>query len=285
MKIGFIGSGVVGMTLGQYFKNNKLNVVGYYSRNINSAIDGANRINGTVFTHIEQIINEVDIIFITTNDDSIVEVASDIADIKTIRKNHIFIHTSGVHSTEAFQVLKQFGCGLYSMHPLQAFADSKEAIKHISNTHFTIEGNGINMANIIDLLEVIKNPYNIIEKDKNEIYHAGACVISNYLVTLLNMGFDLIESAGYPREDIYSAFAPLILSTLDNIENRDTKKSLTGPINRGDINTIAKHLNALEFNVNLEFYKYMGLKTLDMIEMVNSLDEKKKEIKNMLMEG
>jgi len=285
VKIGFIGAGKVGNTLGQYFIQKQLDVGGYYSRRISTAVKGAERTNSKVFSKLEELIEQVDMIFITTADDAIAQVVNQIADTKLIRKEHILIHTSGVHSTDVFEQLVHVGCGVYSMHPLQSFADADSAVKRIHKTHFTIEGNGVHLCKITEMFEKINNPYYMIENKQKELYHAGACVISNYLVTLMSVGFDFIEASGFPKESIYSAFEPLIYSTLENIKDKGPEQSLTGPICRGDMETIKEHMQAIKnSNMELEFYKYMGLKTLGMLEKSNALDENKEAIKKMLVE-
>lgn len=286
MKIGFIGAGKVGKTLGQYFIKKQLDIGGYYSKSTHSAMDGAQKTNSVVYSTIEELINQVDIIFITTPDDSIIQVVGQMLKTNQINKEHTIIHTSGVHTTGVFEELMIFGCGFYSIHPLQSFADSDQALKSIDRTYFTVEGNGVHLCKITEMFQRLNNPYSIIEKNQKELYHAGACVISNFLVTLMNIGFEFIETSGFPKENIYLAFAPLIYSTLDNIKEKGPNQSLTGPISRGDIETIKKHLHAIESNRHneLEFYKYMGIKTLEMLEKANTLDDNKQIIKKILME-
>jgi len=287
VKIGFIGAGKVGKTLGQYFMQKQLDVGGYYSRSVNSAMDGAKRTNSSVYLTMEELIDQVDMIFITTADDAIAQVVSQMVKTKQIRKEHTIIHTSGVHSTVVFEKLEHVGCGLYSIHPLQSFADCDQALKSIDHTHFTIEGNSVHLRELTEMFQKLNNSTYIIEKNQKELYHAGACVISNFLVTLMSVGFEFIETSGFPKESIYAAFAPLIYSTLENIKENGPNQSLTGPISRGDIETLEKHLHAIEKNNHneLEFYKYMGLKTLDMLAKVEILDENKQAIKKILTEA
>ena len=74
IKIGFIGAGKVGFALGKYLSENNINLVGYYSKNINSAIEAAKFTNSKYFTSIKDIIKECDTIIITTPDGVIEEV-------------------------------------------------------------------------------------------------------------------------------------------------------------------------------------------------------------------
>jgi predicted short-subunit dehydrogenase-like oxidoreductase (DUF2520 family) len=83
-------------------------------------------------------------------------------------------------------------------------------------------------------------------------YHAAACVASNHLVALLGQVERLAADAGVP----FGAFLPLIRATLDNVGELGPARALTGPVARGDRDTIAGHLDALD---DLEVDAYLAL--------------------------
>jgi hypothetical protein len=85
-----------------------------------------------------------------------------------------------------------------------------------------------------------------IEDENKALYHAAACVASNYLVTLIDFAQYLYEKAGVPDSLAVKVMMPLIEGTLSNIKELGTEQALTGPIVRGDVSTIAHHIEQLE---------------------------------------
>ena len=100
MRIGFIGAGKVGFTLGKYFAVNGLDVAGYYSRNYKSAEEAAAFTCSEAFDSITRLAGICDIIFLTVTDGNIREVAESLkrADIS----DRIICHCSGALSSEIF---------------------------------------------------------------------------------------------------------------------------------------------------------------------------------------
>ena len=96
------------------------------------------------------------------------------------------------------------------------------------------------------------------------LYHAAAVVASNYLVTLMDLAFGLVEPAGIARSEALKAMAPLIHGTLANIEKVGIPEALTGPIARGDSQIVARHLEQIQDRAPglLELYKTLGRHTV-----------------------
>jgi predicted short-subunit dehydrogenase-like oxidoreductase (DUF2520 family) len=109
------------------------------------------------------------------------------------------------------------------------------------------------------------------------VYHAAAVIASNYLVTLVKLADDLWETFGIPREQATQALLPLLKGTLNNIENVGIPQALTGPIARGDIDTVKKHLTALQKEAPdaLSTYCELGLQTIPIAQAKGKIDEEK----------
>jgi Uncharacterized conserved protein len=111
---------------------------------------------------------------------------------------------------------------------------------------------------------------------------------SNYLVTMINMVERLYESIGFNSEDALKSFWPLVTGTIKNIETRGTVRSLTGPISRGDIETVKKHIQAFRDRLPeiLDAYSIMGAFTVDIGLKKGTLTaERAEEIKSLLLGG
>lgn len=119
-----------------------------------------------------------------------------------------------------------------------------------------------------------------IEKEDKTLYHAAACIISNYTVTLSYIASEILNGLGFGKEAAGKVFLPLIKGTVENLESRGVLDSITGPIERGDDKIIAKHIEKIKsFDKDiLNIYKMLGQRTLKMVQEKGIL-EKEKEMK------
>ncbi len=267
--VAFVGAGKVAVALGLYFKTRGIEMTGYYSRNHDHAGEAA-RITGTrAFTSLEQLTESGQMIWITTTDDAIEEVACQIArlDIKP-NKHKMFLHASGVHSASILHSLKEKGFTVCSAHPLLSFSTDIPSTEQLRNTWFSIETDEGEQNELVDFFKQTGNPVLRIDNRQKTLYHTACCILSNYLVTLADLSFGVFEKAGIEKEAIREATVPLMLSVLENIKNYDGKNALTGPLKRGDKNTIKLHLESLQKNSPefVEIYKVLGRQTMKMLD-------------------
>ncbi len=264
MKIGFIGAGKVGTAFGVYLKFKGFDISGYYSRSAASSIKAAGLTGSTHFTDLAMLSGESDIIFITTADGEIKAVCDLLALKGVLRKGQIIAHMSGALSSEVLKSARDNDCWVYSLHPIQSIVDLENALKSLPTTYFTIEGDVENDSQLEELVAKAGNRcFRIAPQDK-VLYHAAACVFSNYLVALVDEGLQYLRSIGINEHEGFSAMLPLVMGTLANIEQLGTDSALTGPISRGDISTIAAHLENIQLHLpqSLELYQAMARKTL-----------------------
>lgn len=289
LKIGFIGAGKVGKALGLYFATNGLVLAGYYSKTIQSAQNAAELTKTQAFKDIESLANACDIVFITTPDQALEEIDREVLTRYSepgLAEQKTWIHVSGAHSSECLKNMKRAGCPVGSMHPLLSFGDPVESARQLANAVFSVEGTKAAVETIRCILEKTGGRFTQISAENKPLYHAGACVISNYMVALLDSGIRYFEAAGMERSDIFEAVEPLITATLKNIREKDTVDALTGPIVRGDFNTIKTHLVAIEKHLpsECELYKTMASKTVDMISG-KRIDQQQAEAIRELLKG
>lgn len=284
MKIGFIGAGKVGKAFGAYLVKHKHVLSGYFSQSIESAKEAASLTNSGYYSRIEDLVKTSDLIFITTPDSVIETVANQIAKIyseeNSIRSlgllnGKTFVHMSGAHSSECLKVLEIKGADVASLHPIQSIADVETAVKQLETSVFSIEGTQGALNSLIELLEKMQNTYFTIKSEQKTLYHMAACTVSNYLVTLVDAGLSMYESIGIDRETGYKALYPLIRGTVENLKHMDTKEALTGPIARGDINTVKAHLNAVHDKQLEDFYRYLGQATVRIAKQKSHADSSK----------
>ncbi|KAB3537704.1 DUF2520 domain-containing protein [Alkaliphilus pronyensis] len=276
MRIGFIGGGKVGRSFGKYLVDNGFNVMGYYSRSYSSAVASANYTDSKPFEMLHQLIDTVGIIFVTTPDDALQSICNEISNTRKLRRDHLLVHMSGAHSSEVFNNAKKFGCSIYSLHPLQAFANIDVAVENLKNTVFSIEGDEENLDKLVNIMKLCGNQYFILDGKNKPLYHAAACVVSNYLVTLMDLSIKMLKAADINEIEGFKAMYPLIIGSLNNVKDFGTVEALTGPIARGDVNTIRKHLDVMKVKAPNEalFYKRLGEETTKLANEKKLKDKK-----------
>jgi predicted short-subunit dehydrogenase-like oxidoreductase (DUF2520 family) len=289
LKIGFIGAGKAGKALGLYFKNHGLDISGYFSRSGASAENAAVLTGSAAFRSINTLLESSGVIFLTVPDHALEEMDVLISELLKNRpefKNICFLHVSGALPSGCMKSLGLSGAELGSMHPLLSFGEPDKSAGKLEGALFTIEGTGKALEVMGDILETTGGKYGIIPPENKPLYHAGAAVVSNYLVTLLESGLRCFEAAGIERAQATQAVMPLVYSTLENIRGKGTVNALTGPIARGDFNTVAAHAEALknELPGELEFYKTMARKTIEMISGIRIDDKQEKMLRQILEE-
>lgn len=277
MKIAFIGAGKVGTAMGIYFVDNKIKVVGYYSKSFSSAKEAAILTNSKAYHNIYDLIEDADTIAITTPDDIISSVINDLKKGNAVFNGKVIFHMSGVHSSDILSPLKENKeneLTVLSLHPLLSFSDSINSAKELKSTTFTLEGKGIRLSEVRDLLEKLGNRCIEISTENKVLYHTACTVLANYFVTIIDVGLSMLIEAGFSKEEASIIAEPLITKTLENIIRQDTEQALTGPISRGDLGTIGQHINLLKKNKKwLELYKALGTHTIELAKRAGKIDQ------------
>jgi predicted short-subunit dehydrogenase-like oxidoreductase (DUF2520 family) len=278
MRIGFIGSGKVATAFGRYLHIKGATVSGYFDRHPEKTAHASQQTQSAAFQSSADAAARSDMIFITTRDDQIEETCRQLCRENSIASRHLVGHMSGAHSSRLLSDAQNLGATVFSLHPLQAFADEKESLEALPKTYFSLEGDMARLEPVTDLLARMGNRYFTLAPEHKSLYHLSACILSNYLVTLAASGMAALEQAGIDPQEGFQAMRPLMDGTLANIAQLGPSRALTGPIARGDAGTISQHMEALEAQ-GLEHiksvYAFMGLKTLDLagIEVTTTLDK------------
>jgi predicted short-subunit dehydrogenase-like oxidoreductase (DUF2520 family) len=285
LKIGIIGAGTVGSALAIRLTENGYEVVAVSSRTHVSADKLAKAISGCRAVDTNQkVADTADIVFITTTDAVIPQIISELQ----WHKGQNVIHCSGADSAEVLSPARQMGANTGGFHPLQTFASVKQAINNIPGSTIAIEAEEPLLTTLKEMAEVLKCHWIELKPSDKVVYHAAAVIASNYLVTLVKLADDLWQTFGIPREQATQALLPLLKGTLNNIENVGIPQALTGPIARGDIDTVKKHLAALQKEAPdaLSTYCELGLQTIPIAQAKGKINEDKAdELRTILKTG
>ncbi len=243
MKIGFIGAGKVGFTLGKYFSEHGIDVTGYFSRSEDSAKEAAEFTGSRCFGDIGELIEKSDVLFLTVPDGIITDVYRDV--VKYPVRDKLICHCSGaMTASKAFPDIRETGAFAYSVHPLFAVSSKFKAYEELADVFFAIEGDEERIEDIEGLLRSACLHYQRIESDSKIGYHCAAAIASNLMIGLVKESVDILGRCGFSPDDALSALTPLIRGTVQHMLDDGLAESLTGPLERGDISTIEKHLGS-----------------------------------------
>ena len=137
------------------------------------------------------------------------------------------------------------GAFRYSIHPLCAVSDKYNSYKDIGRAVFSVEGSTENMGGIKKIFENAGNRISVIDTDKKTLYHCAAVMVSNMMTALADIGTEMLEECGFSHIDAAKALAPLIEGNAKAIAASGCEKALTGPVERGDKETVKRHIGIL----------------------------------------
>ncbi len=274
--IGFIGAGTTGTALAVRLTQHGYRVIAVSSRSLTSAEKLTGRISACkVYNRAQDVVDAAQLVFITTPDDTISKVA---AEIQWHNQQNV-AHCSGAHSVDILEPAKQRGANVGCFHPLQTFASVDQAIENIPGSTFALEAEEPLLTILKEMATTLEGDWVVLKAGDKVLYHAAAVFACNYLVTLVKLATDLWQTFGASPAQATKALMPLLRGTLSNIGNVGLPNCLTGPIARGDLGTIEKHLDALEKKTPTLFkmYKELGLQTIPIALAKGKIDLKRAE--------
>ncbi|MGA7160400.1 MAG: Rossmann-like and DUF2520 domain-containing protein [Bacteroidota bacterium] len=186
------------------------------------------------------------IVFIAVPDDEIKNVVRILSRLCEDFSRSIVFHTSGALSSNLLSLLKVKGAAVGSFHPLQTFPKSDSTPERLHNIWIGIEGDKKAIATGKKIAhDVGARPF-VLSSRQKVLYHIAAVFSSNYFVTLLSVVEELGKRIHLSKRETVSIFEPLILQSLQNVKEQSAASALTGPIARGDVQTLKRHRNELK---------------------------------------
>ncbi|HUS63888.1 MAG TPA: DUF2520 domain-containing protein [Kofleriaceae bacterium] len=259
-----VGAGPVATALAGALRLGGIPVLGLWARNAARA-RAAGAVAGVAAYSAAppDLLLEADVVVLAVRDEAIGDVARMLVATGLVNKHHALLHCSGVMSADEAlaPVLGQVG-GVAMMHPLRAIPDGRAAMRTMKGTVFGVEGDERGRSSALALVHGMgARPLELGAMGGADVatYHAAAAIASNYLVVLLAEAADLLASVGIPRDQAVEALVPLAEGTLANVRERGPEAGLTGPIRRGDRETVARHQAALAGRPELAaLYRSLG---------------------------
>lgn len=202
-----------------------------------------------------------DLFLITVPDDQIASVAAQLAELKLDRKATA-LHTSGALSAEELAPLKTRGWNTGSVHPLISVSDAEAPI---DGAFWSVEGDASAIRVAKRLVRDLNGTSFSIRSADKPLYHAAAVMTSGSVTALFDVALEMLVAAGLTRNTARQVLQPLLVSTVHNLETKDTSQALTGTFSRGDVETVKRHLAALKQHKladALDLYCRLGKRSL-----------------------
>ncbi len=242
---------------------------------------------GTPSADAPSLTRRAELVFITTPDGQIEPACDEIARQGGFVEGTVVAHCSGALPSSVLRGARLAGARVGSLHPLQAFATAEQAVKLLPGSYCCIEGD----EEAVEVLERVAEalgarPLSIATEAK-PLYHAVAVLASNYLVGLEHAALKAAQAAGLDRAEALRALMPLIKGTVSNLEAVGIPDALTGPIARGDVETVRGHIAALEARLPAlaPVYKLLGRETLEVARSKGTLaPQRAEELARLLAE-
>lgn len=274
--IAVVGCGIVGTAIGKLLGDAGYCISGVATSNLETARKAAEATGSGRFSDSPwEVTQGANIVFITTPDDLIESTCKRISEHAGFEKNAVVIHCSGALSSDILSSARGSGAVVASIHPLQSFASVDQAVSLVPGSFCAVEGDRDALPIIRQIVKDLGGIILEITAERKTLYHAAAVAASNYLVTLIRLALDLNKAAGLPGDISFNALLPLIKGTLNNINAKGVPNALTGPIARGDVATVAAHIEAIERDAPeiLPLYKCLGIYTVDLAKAKGTLSK------------
>lgn len=215
------------------------------------------------------------ILLLAVSDAALGDVAYDYARVGPAPRGCVVLHMSGALSTDVLAPLHGVGYAIGSFHPLQSVADPWQSGERLIGIAYALAGEPAAIAAGRRLTSELSGLSLVIAPHLRPVYHAAAVTASNHLVALLAAAVRMLVRAGVTEDDALPALMPLVRGTLDNIAQLGVPAAMTGPIARGDVDTVRLHLARLS-DAERAVYCCLGLELLRLARSAG-LDERRAE--------
>lgn len=272
LRIGFIGAGRLGTALAWSFAAHGLRVVAVASMVAADAERLAASIAGcTAMTDGQAVVDACDLVFVTTPDGAIAETTAQYR----WRAGMAAVHCSGVTDVAALGHAAQQDAMTGGFHPMQTFGDPAVAVRSLPGCTITIEAPEPLNAALVSIAQRLECRINRLPPGMRGRYHAAAGYTSQFINALFAEAATIWTSWGATEEDAVRALLPLARGTLASIEAAGLANGMPGPVSRGDVGSIEKHVAALTplGPDVIEFYRVVCARTIPLGMQRGAIDE------------
>lgn len=269
-KIAIIGVGRLGSSLAVAFKQANM-LCAISDSDVVQGQKKADMLEVDFISGLDELLTVADVMFLTVPDAVIKPLASELASacqrLGITRK--YFFHCSGCSGLEILDCLAQ-NQNVACVHPLQSFSGD---LVSLTDIYMSIDGDSKGYLLAKELVDILGAQAIRVASADKALYHAAACIISNYTVALAAVAQDLFDNWQIPKE----AFMSLLVGSVNNMLSKDrVQTALTGPISRGDAVTLKNHLDVLPQQYQ-SLYRELGMTTCALAKANNTINKEQYE--------
>jgi predicted short-subunit dehydrogenase-like oxidoreductase (DUF2520 family) len=204
------------------------------------------------------------VLLLTVPDDMLGNVVSMLSASGAIHPGQYVVHTSGRHGLEILAPAVAAGARGIAMHPAMTFTGTGVDLPRLHGCIFGVTAAAQERSVAVRLVSDLGGTVMWVDESRRTLYHAGLAHGANHLVTLVSQAMELLGAAG--ADDPAATLRPLLTAALDNALAQGDS-ALTGPIVRGDVNTVRAHLAEIAATApdTLPSYVALGQATLDRV--------------------
>lgn len=240
--MGVVGAGRVGGALGAALARAGHEIVAASGISQRSRDHAARLLPGTPILPVDETVAAADLVLFAVPDDALRPLVAGLADTDAWRPGQIAAHTSGAQGIGVLDPAAARGVLALALHPVMTFTGRPEDVDRLDGAPFGVTApEELRPVAESLVLEMGGEPVWVPEASR-PLYHAALAVASNHLVTLVNDALALLGGAGVAEPA--RLVAPLLSASLDNVL-RLGDAALTGPVSRGDADTVRRHLTTL----------------------------------------
>jgi predicted short-subunit dehydrogenase-like oxidoreductase (DUF2520 family) len=244
-----IGAGRAGRALAHAMRVAGVDVVGLHGRR---------QAEGITWGEWPASLGTASVVLVTVRDAELNGVLRDLLSAP-LGARAVVLHASGNMEPAALDLLRARGHDGGTFHPLLPLTDPTRATEQLRHAWIGIDGDAGACAVSRDLAERLGARVLEIPSGAKALYHAAAVFASNFPMVLLATAMRLLTSAGVPEDAARGALGTLLVSAAQNASEMGPAAALTGPVARGDVETVRAHLGALaDAPEILELYRAMS---------------------------
>jgi len=265
--LNIIGCGKLGRTLAYlWVKEGVFKPGDVLNRSLESASEAVTFIGaGRPIANIAEM-NPADVFMISASDNQIPDCCEALVASGLLQKGNLVFHCSGSIAANQLVDVRKYEALAASAHPLKSFANPQGAAESFPGTFCGVEGQPDALVHLSSAFQKIGGEIFYIDAEQKPVYHAATVIVCNYLTALLEFGIGTFIKSGLSRETARQIMEPIVRGTIDNIFTLGTVQALTGPIARGDFNTVAEQIEALSLRDPAagELYRQLGSVALEL---------------------
>lgn len=255
-RVGVIGAGRVGAVLARVLRDAGHDVVAAAGESDASRGRIEALLPGVEGAKPTEVARASDLLLLTVPDDMLANVVRVLSDSGAIRAGQVVVHTSGRHGLAVLEPARALGARTVAMHPAMTFTGTAVDLPRLTGCVFGVTADDADRELTERLVADLGGRPMWVPEDRRTLYHAGLAHGANHLVTLVSEAMEILSAAG--ADDPAATLRPLLTAALDNALGHGDA-ALTGPIVRGDVETVRAHLADLLANAPQTLPSYLAL--------------------------